>query len=147
MKNEQFVIERTFNAPIGKVWEAITDKNDMKQWYFDIAEFKPEVGFEFQFEGRKDDKCYIHLCKITEVIVGRKLTYSWRYEGYEGNSFVTFELFAEGDKTRLKLTHEGLETFPMTNPDFAKENFVAGWTQLIGSSLKEFVEKSTVKNQ
>jgi uncharacterized protein YndB with AHSA1/START domain len=147
MKNEQFVIERTYNAPIGKVWEAITDKNDMKQWYFDIAEFKPEVGFEFQFEGRKDDKCYIHLCKITEVIVGRKLTYSWRYEGYEGNSFVTFELFAEGDKTRLKLTHEGLETFPMTNPDFAKENFVAGWTQLIGSSLKEFVEKSTVKNQ
>ncbi|MDB5009480.1 MAG: hypothetical protein JWQ06_269, partial [Mucilaginibacter sp.] len=27
MKPEPFVIERTFNAPINKVWEAITDKN------------------------------------------------------------------------------------------------------------------------
>ncbi len=145
MKNEPFVIERTYNAPVEKVWKAITDKEDMKQWYFDIAEFKPEVGFEFQFEGGKDDKCYLHLCKITEVIPRKKLQYSWQYDGYEGNSFVTFELFAEGDKTRLKLTHEGLETFPISNPDFAKENFVEGWTYLIGSSLKEFTEKATIE--
>ena len=145
MKNEPFVIERTYNAPVEKVWKAITDKEDMKQWYFDIAEFKPEVGFEFQFEGGKEDKCYLHLCKITEVIPRKKLQYSWRYDGYEGNSFVTFELFAEGNKTRLKLTHEGLETFPISNPDFAKENFVEGWTYLIGTSLKEFAEKATIE--
>ncbi|HEY8895376.1 MAG TPA: SRPBCC domain-containing protein, partial [Niastella sp.] len=59
---------------------------------------------------------------------------------YEGNSFVTFELYPEGNGTRLKLTHEGLETFPM-NPDFAKKNFMEGWTQIIGTSLKEFLEK------
>ena len=140
MKTEPFVIERTFNASIEKVWKAITDKDQMKQWYFDIENFKPEVGFEFQFEGTNEEKTYLHLCKITEVVAGKKLTYSWRYDGYEGNSFVTFELFSEGDKTRLKLTHEGLETFPMNNPDFAKKNFVTGWTEIIGSSLKEFVE-------
>jgi len=81
-----------------------------------------------------------HLCKVTEVENDRKLTYSWRYEGYEGNSFVTFELFAEGDKTRLKLTHAGLETFP-ADKAFAKENFVMGWTELIGNLLKKFVEQ------
>jgi hypothetical protein len=54
---------------------------------------------------------------------------------------VTFELFAEGDKTGLKLTHEGLESFPPM-PDFARTNFVEGWTSLIGSSLKDFVEGS-----
>jgi uncharacterized protein YndB with AHSA1/START domain len=140
MKNEPFVIERTFNAPIEKIWKAITNKDAMKQWYFDLAEFKPTVGFEFQFpgEGHKGEK-YLHLCKITEVIVGKKLTYSWRYDGYEGNSFVTFELFEEGGKTRLKLTHEGLETFPMNNPDFAKESFAEGWTYIIGTSLKKFI--------
>lgn len=143
MKHEPFIIERTFHAPVEKVWKAITDKDQMKQWYFDLAEFKPEVGFEFQFEGGDEDKCYVHLCKVTEVVVGKKLTYSWRYKGYEGNSFVTFELFDEGDTTRLKLTHEGLETFPINNPSFAKANFVAGWTQLIGTSLKAFVEKES----
>lgn len=146
MKTAPFVIERTYNAPIEKVWKAITDKGQMKQWYFDIEKFEPEIGFEFQFEGSNEDKTYLHLCKITEVIVGKKLTYSWRYDGYEGISFVTFELFEESDKTRLKLTHEGLETFPTSTADFAKENFVAGWTEIIGSSLKEYVENSAVKN-
>ena len=146
MKNEPFVIERTFNVPIAKVWKAITDKNEMKEWYFDLAEFKPEVGFEFQFSAGAEAKTYLHLCKITEVIVGKKLSYSWRYDGYPGNSVVTFELFAEGNNTKLKLTHTGLETFPLDNPDFAAQNFAEGWTQIIGTSLPAFLEKETVTN-
>jgi hypothetical protein len=47
-------------------------------------------------------------------------------------------LFDEDGKTRLKLMHEGLETF--SEPDFAKENFRNGWKQIIGSNLKKFVE-------
>jgi uncharacterized protein YndB with AHSA1/START domain len=141
MNTPPFTIERTFNAPIEKVWQAITDKDQMKKWYFDLAEFKPVVGFEFQFTGQglKGEQ-YLHLCKVTDVIPGKKIAYSWTYEKHEGYSVVSFELFPEGDKTRLKLTHEGLETFPTNNPDFAKENFVAGWTELIGTSLKNFVE-------
>ncbi len=147
-KSEPVIKEVLLNAPASKAWKAITDKDDMKQWYFDFAEFKPEVGFEFQFLGGKDaNNQYLHLCKITDVIVGKKLSYSWRYDGYPGNSIVTFELFAEGDKTRLILTHKDLESFGTDNPDFAKENFVEGWTHLIGISIKDFVEKVSIKNQ
>lgn len=141
MKPEPVIVERTFNAPVERLWRAITDRDEMKKWYFDIAEFKPEVGFEFSFEGGDENKTYVHLCKITEVIAGKKLTYSWRYEGYEGISFVTFEQFEEGEQTRLKLTHEGLETFPADNPAFARENFAAGWTEIINKNLKEFLER------
>ncbi len=141
MKSEPFVIERTYDAPVEKVWEAITNKDQMKQWYFDLPQFKAEVGAEFQFTGGTEEQQFLHLCKVTEVEKGRKLTYSWRYDGYEGNSFVTFELFPEDNKTRLKLTHAGLETFPADNTAFAKENFATGWTELIGTSLKEFLEK------
>jgi len=144
MKSEPFVIERSYDAPIERVWKAITDKDQMKQWYFDIAEFEPKVGFEFSFVGENEGRKFVHLCEITEVEVDKKLAYSWRYEGYEGKSFVTFELFSEGDKTLVKLTHEGLETFPANNPDFAKENFAGGWSYIIGTSLKEFVEKTKV---
>jgi uncharacterized protein YndB with AHSA1/START domain len=136
---EAVVIERTFAAPVARVWKALTDVGEMKQWYFDLKEFKPEVGFEFEFIVEHEGMTYHHLCKITEVIPQRKLAYTWRYKGHEGNSLVTFELFADGNKTQLKLTHEGLETFPKT-PSFARKNFMEGWTQIIGSSLKEFVE-------
>ncbi|HQW02016.1 MAG TPA: SRPBCC domain-containing protein, partial [Saprospiraceae bacterium] len=46
-----FIIERTLNAPIDRVWQAITNKSQMKQWYFDLADFKAEVGFQFEFIG------------------------------------------------------------------------------------------------
>ncbi len=148
MATTPIIVEKMLNAPVDRVWKAITDKTEMKQWYFDIPEFKPEVGFEFQFygEGKTGEK-YLHLCKITDVIKNKKLRHSWRYEGYEGNSFVTFELFEEGNKTRLKLSHEGLESFPKTaNGDFAKESFNEGWTYIVNISLNNFVDPSAKTN-
>jgi uncharacterized protein YndB with AHSA1/START domain len=143
MDNDAYVIEQPYHTPIEIVWRAITSKDEMKQWYFNFPEFIPEVDFEFQFWGGPDEKRqYLHLCKITEVIPEKKLAHTWRYDGFEGITLVTFELFADGNSTKLKLTHEGLETFPASNPDFAKENFVAGWTWIIGTSLKEFLEKT-----
>ena len=140
MKNEPIIIERLLNVLVQKVWDALTINEQMKKWYFNLESFKPEVGFEFRFDGGPEDRVYHHVCKITQVIPMKKLSYSWRYEGYEGNTGVSFELFDENGKTRLKLTHTGLENFP-DNPDFAKHNFVEGWTQIVGTSLKNFVEK------
>jgi len=137
---EAVVIERTFNAPVERVWKALTDVAQMRQWYFDLKEFKPEVGFEFQFVVEHEGTTYDHHCKVTDVIPQKKLAYTWRYKGHEGDSLVTFELFVDGDKTRLKLTHEGLDTFPKISA-YARENFEKGWTQIIGSELKQFVEK------
>lgn len=138
------IIERIYKAPIEKVWQAISDHSAMKKWYFDIDSFEPVVGYMFQFTGQgKEGESFLHLCTITEVIPGKKLAYSWRYDGYEGISYVSFELFAEDDTTRLKLTHTGLETFPViANNAFAKQNFVDGWTYITGTALKDFVEKN-----
>lgn len=146
MKPAPIIQEVVINASADEVWKAITDKDEMKHWYFDLEAFKPEVGFEFQFYGGSEEKQYLHLCEITEVIEGKKLAYNWRYDGYPGNSLVTFELFPERDKTRLKLTHEKLESFPSDNPDFAIENFRAGWREIIGVLLKEYLEKSSIGN-
>jgi uncharacterized protein YndB with AHSA1/START domain len=142
MDNAPFIIERTFRVPASAVWHAITDPGAMKQWYFDLPEFRAETGCSFSFTGGPPEKVYLHLCTVTEVIPERKLTYSWRYDGYSGVSYVTFELFPEGTGTRLTLTHAGLDTFPADNPHLAAENFAAGWTDIIGSSLKEFLERT-----
>jgi uncharacterized protein YndB with AHSA1/START domain len=139
-KGTPIVVERTYAALVETVWTALTDKDQMKHWYFDLKEFRPEAGFEFQFTGGPPERQYLHLCKILEVVKFKKLQHSWRYDGFAGNSIVTFELFAEGKNTRVRLTHEALESFPADNPDFDKKNFVGGWTEIIGRSLKEYVE-------
>ena len=140
METEPFVIERTYNAPAEEVWQAITDRDKMEQWYFKLEEFKPEVGFEFRFDGGPPERVYHHICVVTEVVPGKKLTHSWRYDGEPGESFVTWELIPEGDKTKVKLTHAGLETFP-AHQDFARENFVKGWTHIVGTSLAEYLAR------
>lgn len=138
MNAQPLIIEQTYNAPVSRVWDAITNNEKMKEWYFKLDEFKPEVGFKFSFEGSDKGKIYVHLCEVTEVIPGKKLTHSWTYRDYAGETYVTWELFDEGDKTRLRLTHAGLETIEDT--DLANAPFKAGWTHLT-NALKDFLEK------
>ncbi len=140
MKDEPIIVERLLDAPPEKVWKAITEKEGMKKWGFEIAEFKPVVGFEFRFLGGKDDKKYLHICKVTEVVPGKKLAYSWRYDGYAGMSHVRIELESAGSKTKITLTHRGVETFPANVPDLARENFVFGWTAIVNDIIKGEVE-------
>jgi uncharacterized protein YndB with AHSA1/START domain len=143
-ETEVVVIERTFNAAVTRVWEALTNVDQMRQWYFDLKDFMPEIGFEFEFVVEHEGNTYHHFCKVTEVIPQKKIAYTWRYKGEQGDSLVTFELFPEGSKTRLKLTHTGIETFPKT-PAYARQNFEAGWTAIVGSELKQFLERSKGK--
>ncbi|MCP9763274.1 SRPBCC family protein [Lacihabitans soyangensis] len=137
------VISRVFDADISLVWRAITEKELMKEWYFDLEKFEPIVGFRFEFKGGHEDGIqYNHLCEITEVEFEKKLTYSWKYEGYEGLSFVSFELSSENNKTQLDFTHSGLLSFPSSNPDFAVHNFEQGWTHFIDHALPQFLIKN-----
>lgn len=132
------VIERTFDAPIARVWDAITDVDQMRDWYFDLKEFRAEVGFEFEFAVEHEGNSFRHLCRVIEAVPHKRIAYTWCYAGEEGESVVTFALSAEGERTRLKLTHEGLETFP-DRPAYARKNFEAGWTS-ISADLQQFVE-------
>jgi uncharacterized protein YndB with AHSA1/START domain len=137
---EVVVVERTLNAPVARVWEALTGVDQMRQWYFDLKEFEPQVGFEFEFVVEHEGNHYHHLCKVTEVIPQKKIAYTWRYKGEPGDSLAIFELFPEGNQTRIKLTHTGIETFPKT-PAYARKNFEAGWTA-IAADLEQFLQKN-----
>jgi uncharacterized protein YndB with AHSA1/START domain len=142
MTGKIFTIERVFKSNIKDVWRAITEKELMKQWYFDLQEFKAEVGFTFEFTGGEEGgEQYLHRCVITEVVFEKKLSHTWSYVGYDGTSCLTFELSEEGVNTKLKLTHSGIESFPENVADFAFHNFEAGWNHIVNISLKDFLEK------
>jgi uncharacterized protein YndB with AHSA1/START domain len=137
---EDFVIERTYNAPVSVVWQAITNPAAIKQWFMPFEGFRPEIGCEFTFTAEDHDHVsWVHLCTVKEVIPQKRLAYTWRYEGHAGDTLVTMELMPEGDATHIKLTHSGLGTLPKI-PALARENFAAGWTDLIGRLLKEYTE-------
>ena len=48
---EPIVVEQAFDASKAAVWKAISEREQMIQWFFDnIPEFQAEVGFETQFD-------------------------------------------------------------------------------------------------
>jgi uncharacterized protein YndB with AHSA1/START domain len=141
---EPLVKEVILDAPLSRVWKALTDKDELKQWCFQMEAFKPEAGFEFQFYGEKEGHKFLHLCKVLEVEMEKKMKWLWTYKDVPGDTYVTFELFPQGSKTKLRLTHEGLEKLPQ-DENYARPNFVEGWNEILGQLLPKHLS-STVQN-
>ena len=92
--DDPVVVEQTYRASVDTVWNAITQVDQMRQWYFDnIPSFKPEVGFETQFNVRCEGRGFLHVWTVTKVAPPRFIECNWKYEGYPGDSFVVFEPF------------------------------------------------------
>lgn len=147
MNTSPIVVERTYNAPVSVVWNAITDKDQMRQWYFEpLADFKPEVGFETEFDVQFEGQNYPHQWNVTEVVPETKIAYDWRYRGYPGDSSVTWELSETLDGTKLTLTHQGHETLLISqdDPTVRREGCEAGWAYFLHESLKAFLEPQDV---
>lgn len=135
------IVEASFSTPPERVWQAITDPAEMRQWYFpQIEEFRPELGFETKFTVALEERSFEHIWKIVEVEEGRRIAYSWRYTEYPGNSRVSMQLSPAGEGTHLRLEDVVTEDFPDDIPEFEREAGVEGWNYLIKEALKAHLE-------
>jgi uncharacterized protein YndB with AHSA1/START domain len=146
MNTEPIIVEETYRAPIERVWDAITSKDQMRKWFFEsINDFVPQVGFYTKFDVSSGEKNYLHVWRVMEVVPNQRLTLEWKYGGYPGDSFVTFELSRSGEGTHLKLTHLGLDTFPRDDPAFTRDSCIQGWNYFLCQRLKEFLDEPAKK--
>ena len=122
--HENVKISVKVNAPLDKVWNAITNKEQMKNWYFDVPDFEPKIGNNFSFYGGDENEEYHHFCEIVDLIPNEKLKHSWTYP----------------EISKETLTHKGLEAFEHLGENFKIHSFRKGWEDIVGKSLKEFVE-------
>jgi uncharacterized protein YndB with AHSA1/START domain len=143
---ENIQIEKTYNTPIALVWQAITNRAIMKEWYFNFAEdFKLETGAVFEWKaGDTESKQWLHRGKMLEIIPEEKLVHSWEYPGYSGTSTLSWNLLKVDDTTTtVTLVHEFTIPFGSNVPELKTENFKIGWTHIINISLEEYLNKIT----
>ena len=118
----------TINAPIEKVWQALTDPKMIDAWGGGPAKMAAAVGTKFEFWGGD-----IHGENI-EVIPNKKLVQHW----YEGNwkkpSTATFTLEPNNGRTTLVLVHENV-------PAASHDDINEGWDQYYLDPLKDYVEE------
>ena len=136
------IVEEIFNNTLENVWNAITVKEKMVQWFFDnIPDFKAEIAFKTKFNVKAPSRDFMHLWEVTEVLSLKKLVVNWKYEDCAGNSFVIWELENLGAQTKVKLTTKVTEDFSDDYPEFRRESCVSGWNYFIKENLKSYLEK------
>ncbi|MES2836950.1 MAG: SRPBCC family protein [Bacteroidota bacterium] len=125
-------------APATKIWAALTEIQQMKEWYFDIPDFVLEVGKTFNFY-ESDKKEYHHRCVIKEIETNKKFSHTWTHPSHsKGESIVTWHLQEENNQTKVTLTHQGIENFADGGAAFAPENYKMGWDGFM-SILKNYI--------
>jgi len=111
----------------------------MIQWFFEnIPDFKPEEGFITQFLIENEGRQFTHLWEIVEVIPNQKIVYNWKYDEYEGEGLVFFELTKNQQGSILTLTNKWIREFPQNIPEFSRESCLGGWQYFINGRLKEY---------
>jgi len=144
--DQTVIVEETFNTSKENIWKAITNLDEMKQWFFNtIPNFKPAVGFKTEFNVNSGTRDFMHVWKIIEVIPAKKITYDWSYKKYKGRGLVTFELCNKNNQTKLVLTNMVIEDFPDEIPEFKRESCVGGWKFFINQNLKDYIQKKYSK--
>ena len=132
--------ETEIEAPASRVWEALTDPEQIEQFMFGsrvTTDWKP--GSSIVWKGEYEGKPYEDKGEILEFEPERRLRMT-HFSPMSGNEDVpenyhtlTYELEARNGSTRVSLTQDGNDTHE------AAEHSQANWEKML-SSLKATVE-------
>lgn len=100
------------------VFKAISNPEDLINWFPDTAILEPKVGGKFKISFLKDskkskmkmDRDFINEGKILEIVHNKKLAHTWKWNQFLDfpETMVTWDLEpVSNSKTRLTLTHTG----------------------------------------
>lgn len=96
---------QVFNAPIAKVWDAVSTAEGIARWFMP-NNFKPEPGYEFEMNSGPFG---MSKCKVLEVVPQHRVKFEWGKDWT-----VTFELQELEGKTAFTLIHSGWDADKVT---------------------------------
>ncbi len=111
--------EKLFPYTPEKLWKAMTDAEALSSWLM-LTDFKAELNYSFYF--KSPDGVTI-TGEVLEIILLKKLVYSWKREGLPRPTTVTWSFLEMQDGTLLRLEHDGFDevTLALFNAH------IAGW--------------------
>lgn len=142
--HDTIVQEITIKAPVGRVFKALTDPDELIEWWEIEDQFKLVRAL---CDARAGGKWTMRLIEETDgqlheaivhgvyraVVRPNLIEYTWiREEEGHPETVVRWELQQYGDSTRVRVTHSGLST-----PRLRERN--SGWLFIV-QLLKDYVE-------
>jgi uncharacterized protein YndB with AHSA1/START domain len=126
------------NAPIARVWRALTDYREFGQWFGVKLERPFEVGRIAR--GRITYPGYEHVTfEVTVVTLEHERLFSFEWHPYaidpatdysgEPPTLVEFTLKSHGEGTRLRVTESGFDKIPRGRRAMALRMNDSGWAE------------------
>lgn len=121
-----------------RVWRALTDSAIIAQWLMPNT-FELRLGHQFTFQTTPmpamnfDGVCH---CEVTACEPPRLLAYTWN--GGSLRTLVTYRLEPEGEGTRLRFEHSGID---LSNPiQQSAYKGLQGWKSALDVALRREVD-------
>lgn len=108
-------IERRYDHPVERVWQAVTTSENLAAWFPSEVDLELRPGGAIRF-GSFDGEAA--RGQVLEVETGRRLVFTW------GNDRLTLELRPDGDGTIFSLRHE-------FDDRYGAASFATGWEQCL----------------
>jgi uncharacterized protein YndB with AHSA1/START domain len=144
MAHDMIEREIIIDAPVARVWDALTVPEQISGWFGDRAEIDLRPGGAANFFWNDFGS---FLITVERVEPQRVFAYRWAREANQpptaGNStLVEFTLTPEGDGTRLRVVETGFTSLDMPEEEQARnwEMNTQGWGEELGE-LREFVQR------
>lgn len=139
-----FVIERTFAAPVERVWRAFSDDDARNEWFGDAAFDRTENTHDFRVGGGAVEDGRWHdgptsrfVSAYTDIVEHRRIvmTYDMWIDGrHISTSLQTVVMEPEGDGTRLTLTEQSVHLDGLDSPE-GREEGTRGLLDALEASL------------
>jgi uncharacterized protein YndB with AHSA1/START domain len=131
------------DAPPQAVFKALTDEQELTQWFPNQAKMEARVGgsVEFRFI-RPDGENHMLYGRVLEMIPDKKLSYTWNFahrDQVQETVTWTLEPVDGGSKTKVTLVHAGFQK-PSQKDIESGYTYESGWAYFIGR-LEELFKK------
>lgn len=138
-QNHKSIYRTTVKAPIGKVWEALTNAEIIEKYFFGSEQTTDwKVGSPIVWTGEYEGTTYEDKGVVLEFIPNEKLSYSYlsSWSGLEDNPenylLVTYEVKQLNEGTELTITQSNYD-------ESKKKDSEKNWAVVI-DGLKKIVE-------
>lgn len=115
-------------VPSDKVWKALIDPNEIKEWTGARAVMSQKPGTNFKLWGGDI------YGKNKEMVKNKKIVQEWYAGKWKEPSVATIEISGKNGKSTIELKHENI-------PDNEFDGISRGWDDYYFWPLKEYLEE------
>ena len=137
------IVEQALDCSTEDAWQALTVTELMRQWFFsEMPDFEASVDFEVRFDVKAKSQVFDHVWKVLEVNPGKSMLVNWKYPPHKGEGLVKFEVAPQNNNSLVRVTCDGIDSFPQDVPEFTPESCRSSWEYFLQGRLAIFINET-----